>query len=129
MCGIEVPQGLLAHSVSRNGLPDIFSSYERGFLGYYINIFLYFFLLRERVFGFYCFMFEILLNIFPVLPLRSLCFLKEWDYVEHRSIQGQISLEGGQVLYLAGLITRIGARLRSKHCNILYIAVIALSLC
>ena len=33
------------------------------------------------------------------------------------------------VLHLAGLITHIGSILRSNHCNILYIAVIALSLC
>ena len=38
-------------------------------------------------------------------------------------------LRGGQVLHLAGLTSHIGGRVRSNHCNILYIAVIALSLC
>ena len=46
------------------------------FLGFYIYVFLYFFLLRERVFlGFIFYIcLEILLYIFPVLPLRGLGF-------------------------------------------------------
>ena len=80
-------------------------------------------------FIFYVLTLEILLYIFPVLPLRGLGFLKELDYIQLRSIRGRISPEGGQVLHLAGLTTRIGGRLRSNHCHILYIAVIAFSLC
>ena len=85
----------------------IFSSCKRGF------------------FGFYFLCFEILLYIYPVWPLRGLGFLKELDYVEHRWIRARISPVGGQVLYLTGLTTHVGGRLRSNHCNILYIVVIA----
>ena len=52
---------------------------ERGFLGFYIYIFLYFFLLRERVFWVLFLCYEILLYIFPILPLQGLGFLKEWN--------------------------------------------------
>ena len=85
--------------------------------------------MREGFLGLFFYLLKILLYIFPVLPLRSSGFLEEFDYVELRSIWGRISPEGGQVLYLAGLTTCIGGRLRSNNCNIFYIAVIALSLC
>ena len=72
----------MAHRVSRNSFPVIFSSYERGYLGFYSYIFLYFFLLQERVFGVLFLCFEILLYISPALPLRGLGFLKDLDYTE-----------------------------------------------
>ena len=68
----------------------IFSTYERGFFGFY----------------FLCFV--ILLYVFPTLTLRGLGVLKVLDYVELRRIRGRISPEGGQVLHLAGLTTLIG---------------------
>ena len=52
------------------GFPIYFSSSERGFLGVYIHVFSYIFLLTERFFEVLFFLcFEILLYIFPVLPL------------------------------------------------------------
>ena len=93
-------------------LSYIFSSYERGFFGFYFFWVLRFF----RIF-------------FLLYLIEVRVFLKELDYVELRSIQGRISPVEGQVLHLAGLSTRIGGKLRSNHCNILYIAIIALSLC
>ena len=79
MRGTEVPLDLMAHSVSRNGFLVIFSSCERRFLGFYIYVFLYLFLLRDRVFWVLFLCLEILLYVFPVLPLRGLGFLKESD--------------------------------------------------
>ena len=120
----------MAHSVSRNGFPVIFFPLAREVFWVLHSYFPSIFSSCERgFFGFYFLFFEILLYIFPVLPLRGSGFLKELDHVKLRSIRGRISPEGGQVLHLAGLTTRIGGRLRSNHCNILYIAVIALSLC
>ena len=108
----------------------------------------YFFLLRERFFGFLhsCFFLYFPLNgevfwgfIFYVLRFFCIFFLfylcevwvfwRSQIYIELRSIRGRIYPVGGQVLHLAGLITRIGGSQRSNHCNILYIAIIALSLC
>ena len=120
----------MAHSLLRNGFPIIFFTLAREVFWLLKFIFSCIFSSGKRgFFGFYFLCFEILLYIFPVLPLQGLGFLKEFIYIELRSIQGRISPEGGQVLYLAVLTTRIGGRLRSTHCNILYIAVIELSLC
>ena len=116
--------------VKEMGFPLIFSSCERGFLGFYIQIFPIFSSFRERfleVFIFY------VLRFFCILFLLYLCevwvFWKSRIYVELMCIRGWTSPEGGQVLHLAGLITHIGGWRRSNRCNILYIAIIALSLC
>ena len=62
------------------GFPVNFSSCERGFLGFYIHVFSYIFpLIRERFFEVLDLCFEILLYIFPDVPLRGLGFLKESD--------------------------------------------------
>ena len=59
--------------------PLIFSSYKRGFLGFYIHVFPIFSSFKERFFEGLFLCFEILLYIFPDLPLRGLGFLKESD--------------------------------------------------
>ena len=103
----------------------------------------YFFLLQERFFGFLPLYFPVFFplvregflgfNFFYVLRFFCIFFLFYlgevgvfWNSlisVEFRSISGQISPQGGQVLHLAGLTTRIGGWLMSNHSNILYIAV------
>ena len=61
--------------------PSIFSSCERGFFfGFLHSCFSYIFLFQKRGFlRFYFLFFEILLYIFPDLPLRGRGFLKESD--------------------------------------------------
>ena len=111
------------------GFPVYFSSCERGFLGFTFIFFLYFLLNREVFWGFIFYVLRFFCIFFLFYLYEVWVFWKSWIYVELMSIRRRISPEGKQVLHLSGLITRIGGWRRSNHCNILYIAFIALSLC
>ena len=100
------------------------------FWGFYIHVFPIFSSSKERFFEvlfFYVLRFFFIFFLFYLYEVWV--FWKSRIYVELMSIGGRISPAGGQVLHLAGLNTRIGGWRRSNHCNILYIPIMALSLC
>ena len=109
--------------------PLIFLLWER-FFGFLHSCFSYIFLLQREVFWALIFY---VLRFFCICYVLYLCevwvFWKSRIYVELMSIQERLSPNAGQVLHLAGIITHISGWRRPNRCNILYIAIIALSLC